>query len=188
MPALLVLIRKLRNESQIRVGCVSGDPLVQSVVHLRREVILPIARDAWKIFEMFENVLGYFECWHLAGESGTFSDKVSLLFEDAKLLADFVVDGSVLLHAVEAEVLRQLGQLGVRQGFAEEVGDFDDFSPQILLHVLVEDKVQVGVMPLGPSLEQVREVRPVEHCANQQSTSVKVSGSSERSIHYSYPP
>ena len=116
----------------------------------------------------------------------TFADEMTAIIHQSNFFADFTVDGFVFSEIVEAQMLRQLWQLIVAQLLAEKVTDLFDFSSQILhsmnnqrntsdtsdakeinwkfqmfylFKILVKDKMQIGMMPFVPCVQQVREER-----------------------------
>lgn len=116
----------------------------------------------------------------------TFTDEISAVIHQSNFFADFAIDRFVFGEIVETQMFSQFDQLIFGQRLAKEFGNLLDFTSQVLhasthietrkenlknktqkfqtisvylFKVLVEDEVQIGMMPFVPSVQQMRKER-----------------------------
>lgn len=97
----------------------------------------------------------------------TFPDEFRLaLLEFAGLLqGGGGVGGAPALHAGEGGVVSDRLQLALRQRRPQEGVETPELTQDVLLHVLVEEEQDVGVVSPRPALCQVRPVGGLEDCS-----------------------
>ena len=69
----------------------------------------------------------------------------------------FLVDGLVLLHLVEGEMLGQAGDLSVGQFLVQEAGHPPDDGRQVLLHLFISEEQNVFLSSPIPVTQNVRD-------------------------------